>query len=101
MSVPRSATIVAELPCRATASMACRPKRVASTRSNAVGVPPRWMWPSTEVRASLPVRASMPDASQSPMPASRTWPNASSVWSLVIRSPSAGSAPSATTMIGE
>ncbi len=38
-----------------TASMACSPNRVASTRSNAVGVPPRWMWPSTTVRASLPV----------------------------------------------
>ena len=33
----------------------CRPNRVASTRSNAVGVPPRWMCPSTTVRASLPV----------------------------------------------
>ena len=44
---------------RATASMACRPNRVASTRSNADGVPPRWMCPSTVVRASLPVRFSI------------------------------------------
>ena len=42
------------------------------------------------MRASLPVRASISSASQSPMPPSRTWPKASSVWSLVIRSPSSG-----------
>ena len=30
------------------ASIAATPKRVASTRSNAVGVPPRWMWPRTD-----------------------------------------------------
>ena len=40
MSVPRSATIWPNAP-SATARIACAPKRVASTRSNAVGVPPR------------------------------------------------------------
>ena len=44
---------------RATASIACSPKRVASQRSNAVGVPPRCTWPSTTARASLPVRSSI------------------------------------------
>lgn len=39
-----------------TASTACRPKRVASQRSKALGVPPRWTWPRTVVRASWPVR---------------------------------------------
>ena len=30
---------------------------MASTRSNAVGVPPRWMCPSTVARVSKPVRS--------------------------------------------
>ena len=58
MSAPRSATILPQSP-SCTASIACSPNRVASQRSNAVGVPPRWMWPSTVVRASLPVRSSI------------------------------------------
>ena len=44
MSVPCSATICAKA-ASWTASTAAAPKRVASTRSTAVGVPPRWMWP--------------------------------------------------------
>src|SRR5262249_45340917 len=48
ISVPRKAIIVPQSP-SCTASMACSPNRVASTRSNADGVPPRWMWPSTTV----------------------------------------------------
>ena len=35
-----------------TASAAATPKRVASTRSNAVGVPPRWTWPRIVIRVS-------------------------------------------------
>ena len=52
------------------ASIAAMPQRVASTRSNAVGVPPRWTWPSTVARVSKPVRAStsrsstLPDAAE-------------------------------------
>jgi hypothetical protein len=42
MSVPRSATMTPVAP-SCTASTALSPKRVASTRSNGVGVPPRWM----------------------------------------------------------
>ena len=98
--VPRSATIFPKSP-SATASMACRPNRVASHRSNAVGVPPRWMWPSTTARASLPVRSSISRASRSPMPPSRTCPKASfSPETSVMSPPSAGTAPSETTMIG-
>ncbi len=42
----RSATMVPN--CRScTAARASAPNRVANTRSNAVGDPPRWMWPST------------------------------------------------------
>ena len=40
---------------RASSSTALPPKRVASTRSNAVGAPPRCRWPSTTERVSLPV----------------------------------------------
>ena len=36
-----------------------RPKRVASTRSRGVGVPPRWTWPRTVTRVSKPVRSSI------------------------------------------
>ena len=76
MSVPRSAVIVPHLPASA-ASIACRPKRVASTRSKAVGVPPRWTWPSTVARVSLPVRRSISPSSQWAIPPRRTWPKAS------------------------
>ena len=88
---PRSAVILPQSPASA-ASIACSPKRVASTRSKAVGVPPRWTWPSTVARASLPVRRSISPSSQWAMPPRRTWPKASS--SLVVgarhRRPSAG-----------
>src|SRR5436190_58792 len=40
-------------------STAFRPKRVASTRSYAVGVPPRWTCPSTVTRVSMPVLCSI------------------------------------------
>ncbi|CAM5292879.1 hypothetical protein SVIOM74S_10103 [Streptomyces violarus] len=80
--------------------MACSPKRVASQRSKALGVPPRWMWPRTVVRASLPVRFSISLASHSPTPESRACPKESSDWSFKTMSPSLGMAPSATTTIG-
>ena len=51
ISPARSATIDPNAP-SCTASMAAMPNRVASTRSNAVGVPPRWTWPSTMARVS-------------------------------------------------
>jgi hypothetical protein len=41
------------------ASIAARPSLVASTRSNAVGVPPRWTWPRTVARVSYTVRFSI------------------------------------------
>ena len=47
----------------AAASAAAMPKRVASTRSNAVGVPPRWTWPRIVTRVSNPVRPSISEAS--------------------------------------
>ncbi len=97
--MPRSATIAPNAP-SATARIACTPKRVASTRSNAVGVPPRWMWPSTATRASLPVRCSISLASICPTPPKRTWPNASRS-STATSLPVLGCAPSATTTIGE
>ena len=40
-----------------TRSIAATPNRVDSTRSNAVGVPPRWTWPSITTRVSNPVRS--------------------------------------------
>ena len=52
------------------------------------------------MRASLPVRDSISLASQSPMPPSRTCPNASFSPVSSDSSPSLGIAPSATTMIG-
>ena len=73
----RSAGIMPHLRSLA-ASMAAMPKRVASTRSKAVGVPPRWMWPSTVARVSKPVRCSISRSSSWPMPPSRAWPNSSS-----------------------
>ena len=77
MRVPRSAGMT---PQRASfaASAAARPSRVASTRSKAVGVPPRWMWPSTVARDSMPVRSSISCSSRWPMPPRRAWPNSSS-----------------------
>ena len=38
-------------------SAAATPRREPSTRSAALGVPPRWTWPSTVTRASNPVRS--------------------------------------------
>ena len=70
MSVPRSAVILPHSPASA-ASIACSPNRVASTRSNAVGVPPRCTWPSTVARVSLPVRCSISPSSQWAMPPRR------------------------------
>lgn len=99
MSVPRRATIVPKSPSW-TQSTACSPNRVASQRSKALGVPPRWTWPRTVVRASLPVRLSISLASHSPTPESRTCPKESSDPSLSTMSPSFGMAPSATTTIG-
>ena len=49
ISVPANATITPLSP-SCTASIACRPKRVASTRSYAVGVPPLCTCPSTVCR---------------------------------------------------
>ena len=99
MSVPRSAAIVPQRPASA-ASIACRPKRVARTRSKAVGVPPRWTWPSTVARVSLPVRRSISPSSQWPIPPRRTWPKASICRRSASGTPPTGCAPSATTMIG-
>ncbi len=73
------------------------PKRVASTRSNAVGVPPRWVWPSTVVRVSKPVRDSISPSSRCPIPPRRSCPNSSVPALTVSIVPSRGSAPSATT----
>ena len=78
MSVPRSAVMLPKSP-RCAASTACQPKRVASTRSYAVGVPPRWTWPRMTGRASLPRRCSSSTASRLPIPAKRSWP----YWSIV------------------
>ena len=61
MSCPRSDTIWPYSPACA-ASAALTPNRVASTRSYAVGVPPRWTWPSTVTRTSLLIRFSTVDA---------------------------------------
>src|SRR4051812_13166677 len=95
MALPRSAAIFPHS-LRATMSAAWTPKRVASTRSNAVGVPPRWMWPSTVERVSKPVAFSINSAICCPIPPSRMWPNSSS-FSLIFDSPAASLAPSATT----
>ena len=59
---------------RATASVAATPKRVASTRSKATGVPPRWTWPRIVVRVSMPVRFSSSAATTWAMPPRRRWP---------------------------
>ena len=67
--------------------MAATPNRVDSTRSNAVGVPPRWTWPSSTTRVSNPVRRPISSATMSPMPPRRTWPN----WST-LRSPTSSDA---------
>ena len=55
------------------------PKRVARTRSNAMGVPPRWTWPSTTGRASAPIASEIRSArvSATPALASWAWPNSS------------------------
>ena len=55
--------------------MAATPKRVDSTRSNAVGVPPRCTWPSITTRVSNPVRSPISRAMTSAIPPRRTWPN--------------------------
>ena len=80
--------------------MACSPNLVASTRSNAVGLPPRWTCPSTVVRASFPVRWAISDSNRFPIPERRTWPNGSTSPSRGGNVPSRGTAPSATTIIG-
>src|SRR5437588_53493 len=80
-----------------TASMAPMPKRVASTRSKAVGVPPRWTWPRIVTRDSNPVRFSISSATTLPMPPRRTWPNWSTSPDCRLIVPSLGAAPSATT----
>ena len=49
-----SATIV-PIPPLCTASIAPMPKRVANTRSNAVGEPPRCIWPRIGHARSIPV----------------------------------------------
>ena len=68
-SLPRRAAI---LPHSAffTASAALRPYRVARMRSWAVGVPPRWRWPRTTWRVSMPVLSFISSARVSPMPPS-------------------------------
>src|SRR2546423_1557646 len=82
-----------------TASMASIPKRVARTRSYAVGVPPRSTWPRIVTRVSKPVRRSISGARSLLMPPRRTCPNSSTSadWTAIV--PSTGSAPSATTTI--
>ena len=72
------------------ASIAASPSRVASTRSKAVGVPPRWMWPSTVARVSKPVRSSISRSSRWPMPPRRAWPNSSVSPATVSIVPSRG-----------
>ena len=49
------ATILPNRPA-ATSSTAWVPNMVQSVRSKLVGLPPRWRWPSTHTRDSLPVR---------------------------------------------
>ena len=61
----------------AAASAAATPNRVASTRSNAVGVPPRCTWPRIVTRVSMPVRPSISEATTFEMPPRRWWPNRS------------------------
>ena len=82
-----------------TASMASIPKRVASTRSYAVGVPPRRTCPRIVTRVSNPVRRSISGARSLLIPPRRTCPNSSvsADWSAIV--PSTGTAPSATTTI--
>ena len=96
-SSPRRAAIWPNAP-SATRSDAFSPKRVARTRSRAVGLPPRWTWPSTVTRVSKPVRLSISSPSRSPTPrlASSLWPN----WSTSPLSSAPGSSqPSLTTTI--
>ena len=57
-SSPRSEAIMPQPPVTHEVGR-LRPKRVASTRSCAVGEPPRWMWPSIVTRVSKPVRRSI------------------------------------------
>ena len=80
--------------------MAATPNRVASTRSNAVGVPPRWTWPRIVTRVSKPVRCSISSASMLPIPPRRAWPNCVHLAAMrALSVPSSGVAPSATTTI--
>ncbi len=64
------------------------PKRVASTRSYAVGVPPRSTCPRIVTRVSNPVRRSISGARSLLIPPRRTWPNssASADWSAIVPS---------------
>ena len=76
------------------------PKRVARTRSYAVGVPPRSTWPRIVTRVSKPVRRSISSATTLLMPPRRTWPNSSTPRRSAARAcPRRGTAPSATTTI--
>ena len=96
ISVPCNATICPTCPSWA-AIVACNPKRVASTRSNEVGVPPRCTWPRTVVRTSLPVRRSSSSPSCWATPVNRRWPNSSSPPSRSGIVPGLGVAPSLIT----
>ena len=61
MRSPRSTVILPQAR-SCTASIAPTPYRVDSTRSNAVGVPPRCTWPSCTTRVSKPVRSPIASA---------------------------------------
>ena len=91
----RSATIRPIRPSTAR-SAAWMPNRVASTRSRAVGTPPRWMWPRTVTRASKPVSSSSRAATTARDAAEPLEPER--VESARRRSrPGGGATPSATT----
>src|SRR5262249_7761761 len=70
ISLPRSEVIIPHSSSCA-ALIAARPSLVASTRSNAVGVPPRCTWPRTVARVSYPVRCSISCSRRAPIPPSR------------------------------
>ena len=68
-----------------------------STRSSAVGEPPRKRWPSTTDRDSNPVSLCSSAATRSPTPPSTSARPTSRLFT--VTSPPAGNAPSATTTI--
>ena len=100
ISVPLAATICPQRRW-ATRSTAPMPKRVESTRSVAVGAPPRWMWPRMVLRVSMPVISSISRVTHSPMPPRRGRPDASTPASASGSSWPSGTKPSATTTSGE